>query len=694
MSGGHQGGCFKVASRHHWAVPMICLGLFFMVLAVYARTIHFGFIDFDDNDFVTSNAHVLKGLSLENVRWAMIAGTGGETQDTDYWRPVSILSQMADVQFFGLRAGYHHAVNVLLHALNSLLLFLMLRSLTGALWRSAFVAALFALHPLHVESVAWISERKDLLSALFFLLTLVAYTRYARKPFDWIGYLLVVLWSALARGSKPRAVTIPCVLILFDYWPLRRLGKVSWPLLLMEKAPLFAMSFFVAVITVHAPGGANEGIMDRLPWPWRLGNAAVAYATYLREMVWPVGLTAFYPHPGRNLPLWNIGISASLLLLISALVVQQRMRRYLSVGWLWYLGMLFPVIGIIQSGEQSHADRYTYLPLIGIFIMLVWSAGEWAGNNTLRKRLLVLLGALWLSALILITRAETEYWSTSKSLWSHALACNEANAYAHYNLGTALDLGGKPDEALPHYERALDLLPKLAQARNNIANILLKRGEPGPAIPHLEAALKFRKEFPEARYNLGCCLALEGRIPEAVEQLSMAVSEKPGYAEAHEMLGNLLLGSGYAKEAIPHFRKALEINPNNAATRSNLGTALSQDGDEDGALTEFQRAVTISPENIVFKNNLAWVLATSPRLSLRNGSRAVVLAEWVVSQNGDNAQALCTLAAAYAESNRFLEALKTATVAKKIAEAQGNDNLARILGQEIELYQQGKAIGK
>jgi len=668
-----------------------------MVGAVYSGTIHFGFVNYDDGDFITGNPHVLNGLNLDNIRWAIVSGTEKSTGEADYWRPLSILSHMFDVQFFGLRAGYHHAVNVLLHALSSEILFLALRALTGTFWRSAAVAALFAVHPLHVESVAWVAERKDVLCGFFFMVSLLAYARYSAKPFSWVNYATVVLCYALALASKPIVVTLPVILLLLDYWPLKRLSLrkfSSWLTPLLEKLPLLTMSLVVSVLAYNGSGGVNVAMMHSLGLRWRLGNAVVAYTIYLREMVWPFGLTVFYPHPGQRIPLLWIGTSLLILLGITLVVILLRGRGYLRVGWFWYIGMLLPVIGIVQSGDQSHADRYTYLPLIGIFVALAWLLSDWVGKNARRRILLATLFPITLCWMIVVARIQTSVWTDSLTLWRHAIACDESNGYAHYNLANALDLGGRGEEAIPHYERALALLPGFAQAENNIGNILLKRREPEKAIPRLQAALAIRKTFPEAHYNLGCCFALEGRFPEAIDQLRLAVTEKPDYPEAHRILGNLLLTTGKASESLPHFRKVLELNPKDAQTRSNLGSALIQSGDDQAALLEFERAASISPDNIVFQNNLAWVLATSPRLSLRDGKRAVVLAERVVSQKGDNAQALCTLAAAFAESARFPEAMKTAAAAKTIAEAQGKKDLARIIEQEIEVYSQGKAIGK
>ena len=660
-----------------------------LVFTVFGQSIGHEFINYDDNEFITANPHLLSGLTWDNVRWALVAGTGGGMEDTDYWRPVSILSQMADVQFFGLHAGSHHAVNVLLQALNSVLLFLILRSMTGSLWRSAFVAALFAIHPLHVESVAWISERKDLLSGLFFLLTLGAYVRYAGHSFRWGNYLLVLLLSALAMASKPMMVTLPFVLILIDSWPLHRLGRTSWRKRLLEKAPLFAMSLFVAVITLHAPGGRNEGIMDHLPWSWRLSNAVVAYTTYLWQMIWPFNLSAFYPHPGRNLSLWGLALSAFVLVLISALVLWQRRRGYLMVGWLWYLGMLLPVIGLVQSGEQAHADRYTYLPLIGIFIMIAWGLNDWAGSHPRKRILLGTTLALLLIPLSCLSFKQTSYWHDSVTLWTHSLACNEKNGFAHNNLADALDRQNKQEAAVPHYERALELDPRFVEARNNIANFQIKRNEPDKALPLILEALARRKNFPEARYNLACYLAMKGDNAGSMEQLRLALAGKSQFPEAHLMLGNLLLQSGNPKEAVPHLQEGLRLYPNDPLIRSNLGSAFSELGKEEEAFRELERALQLVPANPAYMNNLAWVLATSTNQSIRNGPRAVLLAREALNRSDAKVAArfLYTLAAAYAAEGKFTTAINTAKEAQSLAKEQGNRPLEASLGKIILEYQ-------
>ena len=667
-------------------IPLLCLGLVLLVFAVFGQSLGHEFVNFDDNHLVSENPHLLRGVTWDNVRWALVAGTGGAMTDTDYWRPVSILSQMADVQFFGLHAGAHHAVNVLLQALNSVLLFLILRLLTGAFWRSAFIAALFAIHPLHVESVAWISERKDLLSALFFLLTLGAYVRYARHSFCWGNYLLVLLLSALAMASKPMVITLPFVLILLDSWPLHRLGKISWKRLLLEKIPLVAMALFVAVITLHAPGGRNEGIMDQLPWSWRLGNAVVAYATYLWQMIWPFNLSAFYPHPGKDLSLWSLALSAFVLLVISALVLWQRRRGYLMVGWLWYLGMLLPVIGLVQSGEQAHADRYTYLPLIGIFLMIAWGLNDWVGDHPKKRILLGSALALPLIPLSYLAHLQTSYWHDSISLMSHAVECTDNNTHAHDNLGDAYLKNGHVDQALKEYQISLNRRPGYAYAECNLGCALLNKGLPKEAILHFQKALSANPDYAVAHHNLGEALREQGLFDEAIKHLTKALELNPNLPKAETQLGAALLQKGDPAGALLHYERALRMNPNLPETHNIVGSILLQQGKEREALGEFQTALHADPSNFTFANNTAWILAAARDRSLRDGPQAIRLAEGAAKESGNQPAVLRTLAAAYAQAGLYQRATDTCDQAIRGALSLRNASLADLLSHEQAIY--------
>ena len=677
-------------STSAWLVVGITLALVLMVAAVFGQTFGFEFINFDDPIFVTENSHVLRGLSWENLRWVMTAGIGRDATDTDFWRPLSLLSHMADVSMFGLNAGWHHLVSVAIHAATSVLLFLVLRSMTGALWRSSFVAALFAIHPLHVESVAWVGERKDVLSALFFVLTLGAYALYTRRIFSLWNYLLVVFLFALALMSKPMVVTLPFVLLLLDYWPLERSKTIPPWKLLLEKLPLFAMSASVALLTTGGPGYSVEG-MASIPLSLRLANATVACMNYIQQGLYPADLVAYYPY--RSLLPLGLALSAvGVLAAISAFVFWQRSRRYLAVGWLWYLGMLVPVLGIIQTtGVVSGADHYTYLPLIGLFLGMTWLFGDLIRERNLPRSLPFLLALLALIPLSLAAHRQTSYWRNEKVLWEHALACMPDNHFAYNCHGGALFLEGKVDEAIVEYRKALALCPSFPLAHNLLGIALLRKGMVDEAITHFEQAFGDRSENAEAFGNLGLALSQQGRAAEAISYYRKALSLKSHDAEWHGSLGALLMQSGQFDEAGTQFREALAINPLLASTHGNYGTLLIQQGRVAEALNHLQNAVELSPDKPAFANNLAWVLATGPDPSLRDGIRALQLAKSINLRNGgSNPSTLRTLAAAYAETGDYPKALETARRALELADRKGNKDLSASLRNEIALYKSGK----
>ena len=530
-------------------VTGISLTLLLMVAAVFGQTFGFEFVNYDDPIFVTENSHVLRGLNWENLRWVMTAGIGRDATDTDFWRPLSLLSHMADVSMFGLNAGWHHLVSVAIHAATSVLLFLVLRSMTGALWRSAFVAALFAIHPLHVESVAWVGERKDVLSALFFFLTLGAYARYAKNFKEsstlW-NYLLVVLLFALALMSKPMVVTLPFVLLLLDYWPLERSKTISPWKLLLEKLPLFAMSASVALLTTGGPGYSVEG-MASIPLSLRLANATVACMNYIQQGLYPADLVAYYPY--RSLLPLGLALSAfGVLAAISAFVFWQRSRRYLAVGWLWYLGMLVPVLGIIQTtGVVSGADHYTYLPLIGLFLGVTWLFGDWFRERNLPRSLPFILALLALIPLSLAAHRQTSYWKESVTLWRHTHLQGRECFLIHDSLGEAL----------------------------------LEKGENGEAMIHIQRALALNPDNPDPHNNLGILLGRQGLINESIESFKKSLAINPDSPGAHWNLGKTLYQRGARKEGIAHLQRANELRPDNMDLANDLAWMLSTAPEED-----------------------------------------------------------------------------------------------------------------
>ena len=617
-----------------WTVLTVCIFLAAMTWLVFGQTLRHEFVSFDDNLYVCENPAVTHGLNLKGVGWAFTHIVVAN------WHPLTMMTHMLDCRLYGLNAGGHHLTNVLLHTASVILLFLVLRRMTGALWRSALVAAVFAIHPLRVESVAWVAERKDVLSGLFFMLTLWAYVRYvgkskAHSPKSKVFYGLVLLFFVLGLMSKPMVVTLPFVLLLLDYWPLNRFtpppvpavtGKgdslknhfLPWRLIL-EKIPLLALSGAACVATMMI----QKDIIAPVPLALRIGNAAVSYVVYLRQMFCPAGLAVLYPYPQNSLPGWKIALAVVLLAAISAGVFLRRQRQpYLLMGWLWYLGMLIPVIGLVQVGGQAHADRYTYLPQIGLYLALIWAAGSLGAGWRHRRVVLGGLSTVILVALIFCARTQTSYWRNSESLWTHTLACTSDNDIAHYNLGDALVKMGRRDEAIAQYQKTLQITPN--------------------------------------------------------------------YAEAHNNLGSVLLQKGRVDEAIAHYQTALRITPENATAHNNLGNALRQKGRVDEAIAQCQVALQINPDYAEAHNNLAWVLATAPQVSLRNGDEAVKLAERANQLTGGKTPIILhTLAAAYAEAGRFGDAIRSVQKAIELAQAAGQKDLAERFTGELKLYEAG-----
>lgn len=508
---------------------IICIMLAGTVWGVFGQTLRYGFVNYDDNRYVYENPAIERGVTTEGLHWVLTHPHVGN------WHPLASLSHMLDVELYGLHPGGHHLTSVLLHMATVILLFLVLRSMTGSIWRSAFIAAVFAIHPLRVESVAWISERKDVLSGLFFMLTLGAYLRYVRRPFSAGRYVLVLFLFALGLLSKPMLVTLPFVLLLLDFWPLGRLkftpsfSAQNVKRILLEKIPFLLLSAVFCGTTVWAQ---QQAVISnaRLSVPWRLGNALCSYATYIRQTFFPAGLTVFYPHPNTALPLWQIAVSLIVLIGISlAVLILCKKRPYLLVGWLWYAGMLIPVIGIMQVGEQAHADRYTYLPQIGLIILLTWMVTDlserWPHRHLLRGG----AAALILTTLLSGAFFQTTCWQNSQTLWRHALAHTTDNSRAHNNLGFALAAQEKLAEASEQFRSALRIRPDLANARNNLGVVLAAQGKFAEAIDQYRLALAINPDFAKARSNLNIARArmvdpLSGGSNPSIPEASAAAS--------------------------------------------------------------------------------------------------------------------------------------------------------------------------
>ena len=520
------------------------------------------FVNFDDEDYITANPNVQAGLTARSIGWAFT------TTACANWHPVTWLTHLADVQMFGLDAGRHHRTSVLIHTAGVVLLFLLLVRMTGALWRPAFVAALFAIHPLHVESVAWIAERKDVVSTAFWLLTVFAWLRWLEEK-TAARYAQVVLLFALGLMAKPMLVTLPFTLFLLDVWPLKR---ATYPLLWREKLPLFAMSFASCVITFFAQrnGGAVQTLQN-FPLGERLANAIVVYASYLGKTIWPAGLAVFYPYSFVGVPGWAVAGLAVSLAAATALVFRLMDKApYLAVGWLWYLGTLVPVIGLVQIGSQSMADRYTYVPLIGIFVAVAWGVAELVSGSRTAQNVVSAIGVAIVSALFVATRAQATYWSNSTTLFEHALAVTTDNWLAHSNLGGALLDDGRIEDGIAHQREALRIRPSYTEAHYNLGLALEKTGRHTEAIQEFERALELRPSFAKAHNNLAGVLAGQGQLDAAMTHLEQAIRFEPGNTDARYNLASMLLAAGRGQEAAAQYEAVLKLKPDDVDARREL----------------------------------------------------------------------------------------------------------------------------
>ncbi len=566
---------------------LVCAALVLLVVFGYFRAGQLGFTEFDDPDYVSRNAHVQAGLTWSGVTWALTTGCSSN------WHPLTWISHMVDCQTFGLDSGADHIVNVGFHALNAILLFLLLSSITGSMWRSAFVAALFAAHPLNVENVAWIAERKSLLSTVFWLLTMRAYFRYRAKP--GVGrYALVVVLFALGLMAKPMLVTLPFVLLLMDYWPLGKAaeGKMDLRRAVVDKLPLVALSVASCWVTmlVQARGGAVR-MLGELPIGERLANVPVAYVEYIGKMIWPSGLCVMYPHPKDTLPVWIIVACVAALVGVSwAAYRTRRSRPYMLVGWLWYLVTLAPVIGIVQVGSQAMADRYAYVPLIGVFVMIAWGARDLFAMMRLSRRWLAVPAAAIPVVLAVCTFSQTGYWRDNDTLWNRALAVTHDHPMVQCCYVSGLLAEDRSDEAISLLRSALSNPQCREVTHYLLGSVLAKQGRLSDAVAEYEASLRVDSDYAPAHNNLGVALARQGQSGQAVEHLCTAVRLMPNYADAHHNYGVLLAREGKIDEAIREWKRAIEIDPSRGNTRLKLAAALLQIGDAAGAREQVDAA--------------------------------------------------------------------------------------------------------
>ncbi len=604
---------------------LICLALAVVTLAVYWPATEHEFIVFDDQQYVTDNAHVQAGLTWVGVVWAF---TNIEAAN---WHPLTWLSHMLDCNLFGLYAGGHHLINVLFHIANSLLLFVLLHRLTGARWRSAFVAAFFAWHPLHVESVAWASERKDVLSTFFWLLTLMAYARYAEKAesrkqkpaaqLSTPSYLLALFFFACGLMSKPMVVTLPFVLLLLDYWPLNRLPlfdsqKITVKdfvrktlRLTVEKIPFFILAFVGSAITylVQKSGGALSSFVT-LPLHERVANALVSYVRYISKTFWPADLAIIYPHPNHWPIMAVIGAVVVLLAWTGLFLWRIRRNPYLSVGWFCFLGTLIPTIGLVQVGSQSIADRYTYIPGIGLFVLIVWGANDLFNLWPKRREFLPVIGSVALAGCLAGTSLQLVHWQNSRSLFLHAIEATTDNFVAYYCLGQAFNEIGRKDDALALYAESVKIEDHYPASQFTLAKALLESGRPAEAFAHFEATVRLMPHTPDLRYTVATYLLQYDRADDAIRHLTAAITDKPDYPEAHSALGWAYLRQSKFDQAAAQLSEAIRQKPDFAEAYFNLGfTSLRQDKTNE-ALLHFAKAVELNPANAEYRFNFGLAL--------------------------------------------------------------------------------------
>ncbi len=579
-------------SEKHWPC-FICLALTAVTLAVFWQVRTFDFINYDDDKYVSKNEHISTGLNWNNTIWVFT------NQHVGNWHPLTGLSHILDCQLFDLKPGLHHLVNLLFHIANTLLLFIVLRQMTAAIWQSAFVAALFAIHPLHIESVAWISERKDVLSTCFWLLTMTAYFSYIKKP-NAARYILALVLFALGLMSKPMLVTLPFVLLLLDYWPLNRMelkngGQIFR--LAREKIPFFILSVGSSIVTfnVQKSSGAVQQI-ELLPMMVRVTNAVVSYGKYLLKMIWPVRLAIFYPHPANRLPSWQILTAAVLLLVITVFVIRlSKKYRYLFVGWFWYVGTLVPVIGLVQVGAQAMADRYSYIPLIGLFIIVAWGANDLLIGWKYRK---VVLGVLSITVVFILsigTYLQTSHWRNSRTLFEHAVKVTNNNYVAYDYLGFVFVEQNKFDESVNLFRRAIQANPAYASAYNNLGFTYSNLGRYEEAIEAYKHAVKINPDLPDAYVNLGITYSELGRYEDTIEACEQVIKINPDYSKAYNSLGIAYDKLGRDQAAIEAYKKAITIEPNFAEAYNNLGRIYGKLGRIQEEIEAYKQAVKINP---------------------------------------------------------------------------------------------------
>jgi len=644
-------------------VLSIYFALAVSTLLVFWQVRNFDFVNYDDNYYVSENQHVLNGLTTGNIIWAFTTGHAAN------WHPITWLSLMLDCQLFGTNPGWMHLINLLLHIVNTLLLFTVLKKMTGSLWPSAFVAAAFALHPMHVESVAWIAERKDVLSTLFWLLTMATYLAYICRPVAF-RYALTLVLFALGLMAKPMLVTLPFVLLLLDYWPLGRFAapravktatipdrrRVLYRIII-EKVPLLAIAAISSAITflVQRAGGTVANI-DVLPLNSRISNAFLSYATYIGKMFWPQNLAVFYPLEAEgSIPFRQVAMCALLLLVISILVIYfGGKRRYLIVGWFWFIGTLIPIIGIVQVGGQAYADRYTYIPYIGLFIIIAWGLPELLSKWLYRKIALGIVAAMVLTAMGIGTYRQVGYWKNNSTLFTHAVEVTPNNWLAYNNLGDEYGKLGRYQDAIESFKQAIRIKPDYAETHNNLGFAYGKLGRWQDAVEAYKQAIRIKPDYADAHYNLGFAYGNLGRYQESIEAYKRAIRIKPDYADAYYNLGGTYGKLGRYQDAIESFKQAIRIKPDLAEAHYNLGVAHGKLGRWQDAVEAYKRAIRIKPDYAKAHDNLGNIYGKLGRYQ-----DAVEAYKQAIRIKPDFAEAHYNLGVIYDELGRYQDAIES-----------------------------------
>ncbi len=679
---------------------LICIGIIAATLAAYEPIRYNDFVSYDDSVYITENEDIKAGITWQSLAQAF-------TKPHFYmWHPLTTLSHMLDYELFGLNPFEHHLVSVLLHITNALLLFWIITNVTGGIWPGAFIAAVFALHPLQVESVAWAAERKTVISGMFWLLTMAAYIHYARRP-GARRYALVLIVFGFCIMTKPVVITLPLALLLLDYWPLERIKwghdtkghkpeervfqEFSVGRLLSEKIPLLVMSAILGVITYIAQkSGGSVITLERIQFGHRIANVFVSYIRYIGKLIWPSKLAVFYPREDLSMAMVILCILLFLLITIFSIYSGLR-KKYFIVGWLWFLGTLVPVIGIVQSGMQAMANRYMYIPMLGLLVISTCFVKELIAARPRYKNIAAAAAGIVLLSLIITTRMQVGHWRNSLTLFKYTLEISSNNEIAENSYGAALCREGRIAEAIPYFRNAIRIAPLHFEARNNLAKALLKEGYYDKAVERFNELLRAKKDSAKIYYNLAMAQNGLKRYNEAIESFTKALELEGQDSDAYVYRGIAFLATKRVDEAISDFQKAIELDDKSAVAYINLGMAYLHEKEYEQAIQSWSKALEFEPANVEVLNSLAWLLATTGEVTTQDINNAIDYAERACElTNNERPDVLDTLAAAYAAAGRFEEAKQTAEQALMLAKDKGQETLTADIEKHLKLYKAGK----